>query len=114
MRVAEQYQALVGQIASDFRDYRSKRTHDVSHMVFSERLAEIGFFLFESLSILLLIFPREDSDSILLRFQSAVNDWLNWQLSPDALPNQEKDIISVIPRIYQKNSAHFQHHHGCW
>lgn len=111
-RVAEQYITLVGQVTSDFNDYRSRRSQDNSHAVPSERLAEIGFFLYESLNVLLLLFPRGDCEDILSQFQDHINRWLVWQLSPEAAP-ELRDIIFALPQVYQKYPQFFLEHHGC-
>ena len=115
-RVAEQYNALVDKITSDFNDYRSRRSRDNSRAVTSERLAEIGFFLYETLNVLLSIFPRKGCEDILSQFQDHVNGWLTWQLSPSAVPNLRKDvaIAAAIPRLYRKYPHAFKKHCGCW
>lgn len=112
--VSAQYSALVGRITSDFNDYRIRRSQDTSHTVPSERLAEIGFFLYESLRVLLLIFPREDCENILLQFQNYINDWIAWQLSPDAAPGLRGNVTAAIPALYQKYPHAFHNHGGCW
>lgn len=113
-RVAAQYTALVGRITSDFNDYRIRRSQDTSHTVPSERLAEIGFFLHEALSVLLSIFPQENSRDILSQFQNHINDWIAWQLSPDAAPGLRGNIAAAIPLLYRKYPHAFLEHHGCW
>lgn len=113
-RVAARYPAFVDRITSDFNDYRIRRSQDTSHTVPSERLAEIGFFLYESLHILLLIFPRKDSKDILSQFQKYINEWIMWQLSPDAAPGLRGNIAATIPLLYRKYPGAFLGHHGCW
>lgn len=105
---------LVDKVSADFNEYRSNRSQDNSHAVPSERLAEIGFFLFESLDVLLSLFPQDDSESILTRFQTKVNEWICWQLSSEAMPRKKANVLAAIPRLYQKYHTLFLEHHGCW
>ncbi len=112
-RVASQYDALIAKITADFETYRRRRSAENAPAIQSERLAEIGFFLFESLDVLLSIFPQEDSNSILAGFQRRLNNWLDWQLSPEAAPDF-RDVIFEIPSIQRQYSGYFKYHHGCW
>lgn len=82
----------------------------------SERLAEIGFFLYETLDIFLQLFPQEQAEVILWQFQNELNVWLRWQLSSEAAPNLRADISANILRLGQhpKYGQAFQKHCGIW
>lgn len=114
--VSGQYQSLVVKIATDFKNYRSRRSQADASLVPSERLAEIGFFLYETLDIFLQLFPQEQAEVILWQFQNELNVWLRWQLSSEAAPNLRADISANILRLGQhpKYGQAFQKHCGIW
>lgn len=112
-QVADRYTELIQKTTNDFNSYRSSRAQDNAPSVESERLAEIGFLLYEALEIFMMIFPQPDGDLLMESFQKRLNRQIRWQLSSQAAPNLY-DITAEIPMLRRRHPEYFQDHHGCW
>lgn len=112
-RISKNYQVLTDKVAKDLQEYRKQRACDLSNLISSERLSEIGFMLYETLDLLFTIFPDQSKEDCLNCFQEEVNQWIAWQLSPEAVP-ELRDIVSSIPLLYQQYPEQFREHRGCW
>jgi hypothetical protein len=112
-RTARIYPEIVDSVAEDFWGYRNQRAAEDAPVIRSERLAEIGFSLCETLDVVLKVFPRDTADEVMSGFQGRVNKWINWQLSPEAAP-ELRDLVAVIPDLHNRYPGYFKNHHRCW
>lgn len=112
-RTAKNYHILADKVAKDLQEYRKQRALDLSGLIPSERLSEIGFMLYETLDLLFTLFPSQSHEDCLNGFQEEINQWIAWQLSPEAVP-ELRDIVSSIPLLYQQHPEQFREHRGCW
>lgn len=111
-RIAAHYSEIVCMITEDFQRYRIRRAEKNASAVVSERLGEIGFLLSETLNIALKMFPREDSETVLMGFHGRINNWLDWQLSSAAVPDIS-NVVSSIPELQKQYPDRIFLHHGC-
>lgn len=113
--VAAHFDKIAADIKADFQFYRAQRAQMDAPLVKSERLAEIGFILYESLRTFVEIFPQnvEEDKAILRNFQAWINNKIRWQLSPEALPESGDIVIALLPRVIQEHPHRFIFRDGC-
>ena len=68
--------------------------------------------LYETLDLLFTLFPDQSHEDCLNSFQEEINQWIAWQLSPEAVP-ELRDIVSSIPLLYQQHPSQAVHNAPC-
>lgn len=98
VRTAMDFEEVTRKISVDFQEYRNMRAQHTSGQVSSERLYEIGFILYTALKVFLEREYKPDSSITqeeLSSFQSRLNWWINWQLSPQAVPGRGWLVVAI-------------------
>lgn len=109
--VAARFDTISAKIKADFQSYRTQRAQKDAPAVRSERLAEIGFILYETVQIFLEKFPYMDGE-ILQSFHAWINRQIEWQLSPEAQPGSDS-LIALLPRVIRENQDWFLFRDSC-
>lgn len=105
MRTAGNFEKITRQITEDFQAYRKRRAQPEALPAASERLYEIGFVLYTALKVYFSQKYGPDSTKMkeeLADFQKRLNQWIAWQLSPQAVPDRRRMIAAIAELVKQR------------